>query len=122
METSRMKHTPTPIVALLTAALRAGITRDELLAAFESTVAFNGAMPDILQKYYTFDEPAGRLGSIYLWRSRDAAQAFFAPGWDERFTAKWGTRPSVSFVEALVVLRPMSSATANDQAPASAAV
>jgi hypothetical protein len=106
-----MLCTPTPTVALLTAALPPGIKREDLLTAFESTVAFNSAMPDILQKYYTFDEAAGTLGSIYLWRSREAAMSFFAPGWDARFTAKWGTRPSVSFVEALVVLRPMSSAT-----------
>jgi hypothetical protein len=99
-----------PTVAILSAPVPPGATRDQLHAAFVSTVEFNGGMPDILQKYYTFDESTRTLGSVYLWRSREAAQAFFAPGWDQRFQAKWGTRPTLQLHEALIVLRPLAGA------------
>ncbi len=59
-------------------------------------------------KYYTFDEASRTLGSVYLWRSRAAADAFFAPGWDARFAAKWGTRPTLQLLDALIVLRPLA--------------
>ncbi len=97
-----------PIVTILSAPLPPGATREQLRAAFLSTVNFNGAMPDILQKYYTYDASSGTLGSVYLWRTRAAAEAFFVPGWDDRFAARWGTRPTLQTLEALVVLRPLA--------------
>jgi hypothetical protein len=116
--TSTANPTPIPVVACLSAPVPAGATREQVHAAFASTLDYNGAMDDILQKYYTYDEASRRLGSVYLWCSREAAQQFFAPGWDEHFAKKWGTRPSLSLADALLVLRPLATGTAALTVPA----
>jgi hypothetical protein len=56
-------------------------------------------MPDLCQKFFTFDEKQGRAVNFYVWDSEDAAERFFSEDLRERVTGLYGVAPTVEFVE-----------------------
>jgi hypothetical protein len=68
--------------------------------AAEAKSMFEG-MPDLRSKAFTYDESAGRATNFYLWRSEDAARAFFTDALRERVIELYGAEPTIDFVEVL---------------------
>jgi hypothetical protein len=58
-------------------------------------------MPNLRSKAFTYDQSAGRATNVYLWRSEDAARAFFTDDLRERVTELYGAEPTIEFVEVL---------------------
>jgi hypothetical protein len=50
-------------------------------------------VPGLVRKYFGFTEDAKSVIGIYLWHSKDAAQAFYTPEWMADVTARWGAAP-----------------------------
>ena len=70
----------------------------KIAAAARST--FEG-MPGLRAKAFTYDHSAGRATNFYLWRSEDAARAFFTDELRDRVTKLYGAEPTIEFVEIL---------------------
>jgi heme-degrading monooxygenase HmoA len=58
-------------------------------------------MPGLRTKAFTYDQAAGRATNIYLWRSEDAARAFFTDELRDRVTELYGSTPTIEFLEIL---------------------
>lgn len=51
-------------------------------------------VPGLIRKYFGFTEDAKSVIGIYLWESRDAADAFYSPAWMAGVTERWGAAPT----------------------------
>ena len=50
-------------------------------------------VPGLVRKYFGFTEDAKSVIGIYLWETREAADAFYSPDWMEGVTERWGAAP-----------------------------
>lgn len=50
-------------------------------------------VPGLVRKYFGFTEDAESVIGIYLWHSKEAAEAFYTPEWMAGVTARWGAAP-----------------------------
>jgi hypothetical protein len=51
-------------------------------------------VPGLIRKYFGFTEDGTSVIGIYLWTSREAADAFYAPEWMAGVTERWGAAPA----------------------------
>jgi heme-degrading monooxygenase HmoA len=56
-------------------------------------------LPGLRFKFFTLDEKQQRALNIYVWDSREAAEAFFTDELRERVTGLYGVPPTVSYLE-----------------------
>lgn len=92
------------ITAVVTARYPQGLTRDRYL---ENTKAIAGrfqAIPGLIRKQFLFDEKSGMAGGVYLWETREQADACYRGVWRENFLKSMGTEPTIQFFESLVVI------------------
>ncbi|WP_088623927.1 monooxygenase [Oceanicola sp. 22II-s10i] len=81
-----------------------GIQRSEadaIKAARGSAPTFTG-MPGLKRKYYLNGEAGG--GGVYLWESREAAEAWYDENWADNMEKKFGARPMLTYYENYVVV------------------
>ena len=57
----------------------------------------------LLTKYYVYG-PDKRGGAVYIWESREHAEAQYTPEWYASMTQRWGVRPEVELLESPVVV------------------
>ena len=50
-------------------------------------------VPGLIRKYFGFTEDASQVIGIYLWESREAADAFYTDEWMAGVTERWGAAP-----------------------------
>jgi hypothetical protein len=50
-------------------------------------------VPGLVRKYFGFTSDAKSVIGIYLWTSREAADAFYTPEWLSGVTERWGATP-----------------------------
>ena len=50
-------------------------------------------VPGLIRKYFGFSEDATSVIGIYLWTSKEAAEAFYSPEWMAGVTERWGAAP-----------------------------
>ncbi len=67
-----------------------------------STETFTG-MKDkgLLMKYYLTRESGG-AGGVYIWRSKEDADAWYTPEWSARLEKTYGVKPTVIFYDSFV--------------------
>ena len=53
-------------------------------------------VPGLIRKYFGYGEGATSVVGIYLWESREAADAFYSPEWMAGVTERWGAAPRKS--------------------------
>jgi len=51
-------------------------------------------VPGLIRKYFGFTEDASSVIGIYLWSSKEAADAFYSPEWMAGVTERWGAAPA----------------------------
>jgi heme-degrading monooxygenase HmoA len=73
--------------------------RDRVINVADQARAMFEGMPGLRFKLFTFDEKQQRATNLYVWESREAADAFFSEELRERVTVLYGASPSVEFVE-----------------------
>lgn len=92
------------ITAVVTATYPKGLTREKYL---ENTKAIAGRFTDIpglIRKQFLFDETTGTAGGVYLWETREQAEACYRGVWRENFMKSMGVEPNIQFFESLVVV------------------
>jgi hypothetical protein len=87
--------------------LPAGISRAEALALYRQTAGGWLTNPDLIEKYYFFDEERHLGGGIYIWRSREAALRWHGEDYVQRVRALYGSLPRMQILDALLHVDPI---------------
>jgi hypothetical protein len=99
------------ITALVQFELPSPITLAEATRRFEASAPKYQNLPGLVRKYYVLAEDGRRAGGVYLWESRQAAEAVYSGEWRERVTKLYGTAPSITWFETPVIVDNTVSAT-----------
>lgn len=71
---------------------------------FLSTAPKYRGMPGLVRKYYFLSEDGAKAGGIYLWESREQAARVYTDDWKTFVRGKYGTDPSLTWLECPVVV------------------
>ncbi|MDD2464436.1 MAG: hypothetical protein PHI97_10615 [Desulfobulbus sp.] len=92
------------ITAIVEFQLPEPITIAQAKEIFLSTAPKYLGMAGLLRKYYFLSEDGSKAGGIYLWHSRTAAESVYTDEWRAFVRGKYGTEPSLIFLETPVVV------------------
>jgi hypothetical protein len=84
--------------------LPAAKPRDAMLAAFRAAEGQFAGLPGLVRKYFCYDEAAHCGHSVYLWETKEQAEAFFGPEFSAAMQEKFGATPEVFGVDTLLVV------------------
>lgn len=101
-DTPPVAHTPY-VTAIVRFRLRPGITLPEALDEVRHTVPIYRAEPALVRKQIHLDVGRGEGRSIYLWRDRAAAEAFFERA-RPMIAAQTGAEPEVELLPTHVLV------------------
>ncbi|MDF1855734.1 hypothetical protein [Pseudooceanicola sp.] len=81
-----------------------GVLRSEEVAieAARKSVPTYVDMPGLKRKYYLNGEAGG--GGVYLWESREAAEAWYDADWATNMEKRFGARPTLTYYDNYVVV------------------
>lgn len=80
------------------------ITCDEARKIFLSTAPNYQRVNGLLRKNYIYAEDGVTVGGVYLWNSRQDAEAMYTEEWFAFVREKYGTEASVTYFESPVVV------------------
>ena len=81
-----------------------GLDRQTELEGARSVVAKWRANPDLLRKHFMRTEDGAQGGAVYLWKSREAAEAAHGPEWRASVKARTGSEPTCRYFDLLILL------------------
>src|SRR3954464_425415 len=96
------------IVAVVRFPLPHSMSRDDVRAAYEESAPRFQAMPGLLRKHYLFAEDGSIGGGVYLWASREAAEAVYDDAFRSRVRARYGSELTVELFDTPVTVEPDS--------------
>ncbi len=94
------------IVAIVRFPLRPSMSADDVRASFETSAPTYQALPGLLRKHYLRAEDGSVGGGVYLWESKQAAEAVYDEAWRRRLTERFGEPPSIEYFESPVTVEP----------------
>lgn len=86
--------------------LPTSMTRDDLLAQYRTTADAWVKNPDLIEKYYFFDDERRLGGGVYVWKDRAAAERWHGADYRERVRAAYGSLPRIQILDALLKVVP----------------
>ncbi len=92
------------ITALVQFRLPQPISVAEARAIFSGTAPRYREIPGLIRKYYLLSEDGLTAGGVYLWDSRDVAEAVYSEAWRQFVIDKYGAAPTVTYFETPVVV------------------
>jgi hypothetical protein len=92
------------ITTIVTFRLPKRLTVAEASAIFQSTAPRYQAQPGLIRKYYVLAEDGMSAGGVYLWQSRQDADALYTDAWRAFVTEKYGAPPQVVHMESPVIV------------------
>lgn len=92
------------ITAIVSFQLPAPLTLEDARKVFLSTAPKYRGMPGLIRKYYLLSEDGGSVGGVYLWDSREEADALYTDEWRAFIREKYGAEPSVTYLATPVVV------------------
>jgi len=92
------------ITTITTFQLPESITLEEARTIFLSTAPKYQDVAGLIRKVYIYSEDDNTVGGIYLWNSRADAEAMYTESWKAFVREKYGTDPSVTYLESPVVV------------------
>ena len=92
------------ITAIATFRLPRRLTVDEARAIFQSTAPRYQSQPGLLRKYYVLSDDGMTAGGVYLWQSRQDADALYDDAWRAFVTEKYGAPPQVTYMDSPVIV------------------
>jgi heme-degrading monooxygenase HmoA len=86
--------------AILTYRPDAALSEAEIRGRFEASTPMFSAMPGLIRKYFCFDARRGEGTSLYIWESREAAQACFeSQQFQAGFRSAFGCEPTIKYLD-----------------------
>jgi hypothetical protein len=86
------------ITEVITFKLRAGMTREDVVAIYRKTAPIWRANPECIRKCYLYDGERGLGGGAYLWKSIDAAKLAHGDAWRTMINDLYGSEDEISIV------------------------
>jgi heme-degrading monooxygenase HmoA len=85
-----------------------------VVSKMRDTIPQYEATPGLSFKAFSLARADGRFGGVYLWKSLDAARAWFNPAWFERVEKERGAQAQVQFYEVPVAIDNTPGGTPQD--------
>jgi hypothetical protein len=92
------------ITAMATFKLPKPLTLDEARKIFLSTAPKYQDVAGLIRKYYVLSQDGSTVGGIYLWNSQVEAEAMYSESWRAFVREKYGTDPTVTYMDCPVVV------------------
>jgi hypothetical protein len=92
------------IIAITAFKLPQPITQEEARRIFLSTSPTYQGVPGLFKKHYVLSEDGGTAGGVYLWNSREEAEALYTDAWRAFVREKYQTEPSVTYFDSPVTV------------------
>lgn len=89
---------PQKVVVLVEVPRRTGVPDITLDQGFKSSLPRYQNIEGLERKYFTRSD--SHFGGVYLWNSKDAANAFYNKGWVERIQSTYGASPRLTYFDA----------------------
>ena len=96
------------ITAIATFQLPKPITLEQARETFMSTAPKYQGISGLIRKYYLLSQDGVTAGGVYLWKSRAEAEALYTENWRAFVKEKYGTEPTISYMESPVVVDNLS--------------
>ena len=93
------------------------VTFEEARDRFGANAASYLDVSGLLWKAYLRSEDGTRVGGVYWWANREAAEAKYNAGWRAGMTEKYGADPEIEWFEAPVVVDAISQVLRVDAPP-----
>jgi hypothetical protein len=91
------------IVAIVQFPLPSGTTEADAVALFRKSAPLYVGKPGLVRKHYLYGEgPTG--GGVYLWESRQAAEATYTPEWRAMIAERYGAEPAIAWYDSSVTV------------------
>ena len=58
----------------------------------------------LIRKYYMLGEDGDRASGLYLWESKEKAEAWYNDEWMQYMTEAWGEAPKINFSDCPIVV------------------
>ena len=71
----------------------ASLTKEKADQLFAQVADMYIGVPGLVRKYFGYSEDGRTVVGIYLWRSKDDADAFYNAEWVAGVTSRWGVMP-----------------------------
>lgn len=97
------------ITAIATFQLPKPITLEDARTIFQSTAPKYQDVAGLVRKYYLLSQDGSTVGGVYLWNSRTEAEALYTEDWRAFVRDKYGTDPSVIYMDTPVVVDNLSN-------------
>ena len=75
---------------------------------FEASAPNYQNVDGLLRKHYLLADDGRSAGGVYLWDSREQAEALYTDDWRERVAARYGSQPQITFYDSQVTVDPSS--------------
>jgi hypothetical protein len=92
------------IVAVVNFSLPAPLTPDEARAMFEASAPNYQNVDGLRRKHYLLADDGLSAGGVYLWDSRQQAEALYDDAWRAKLAARYGSEPTVSYFDSQVTV------------------
>lgn len=92
------------IVAIVNFQLPADVSAEQAGKLYAESAPKYRAMKGLVRKYYLWDADKHIGGGVYLWESREAADAVYTADWKAYIKARYGKEPSITYFDAPVIV------------------
>jgi len=79
-------------------------TVEALKEIFVASVPRYQQVPGLLRKYYLLSDDGDTAGGVYLWKSREDAEALYTQEWKQMIKEKYGSEPVLSYFESPAIV------------------
>jgi hypothetical protein len=90
------------ITAIVNFPLPADVDLEKARELFEGSAPKYDGLAGLVRKYYLFGH--GKGGGVYLWESRDAADAVYTAEWRAMIKDRYGAEPEITYFESPVIV------------------
>ncbi len=77
-------------------------SKEQAVAAGKASAPMYLGMKGLIRKYYLNGDEGG--GGVYLWESREAAEAWYNEDWWPMMEQRFGVRPTLTFYDNYVIV------------------
>jgi hypothetical protein len=103
------------ITAIVRFELPPGTSLEAAKAMFEKSAPNYKGVQGLVRKYYLFGDD-GTGGGVYLWESREAADALYNDAWRKMISERFGNPPRISYYESPVIVDNSTRSTSAEAA------
>jgi len=97
------------IVAIVNFRLPEGVDEKKATELFRSSAPKYRSLKGLVRKYYLFDKVKRVGGGVYLWKTKQDAQAVYTAEWKAYMKERYGEEPTITYFDAPVVVDNVSN-------------